>query len=290
MTTTLLPDTQAPEATRATGVTFARVVRSEWIKLRTLRSTVWCFAIIALLTIGFGILLALTFSGPGSGSMTEESQKGITVQVATLGVNFTQLVAAVLGVLIITGEYSTGMIRSTFAAVPKRLPALFAKVLVLAVTTFVVAIVSIAVTALVTAPILSGKGVATSLLDPDVMLALLGGAGYLALIAALSFAIGAILRNSAGGIAAALGLLLVVPPVLAIITAITNATWIQNVSAFLPSNAGGKMYALAQNAAAQGPAPAGIVTLDGTQGLLVVLAWIVVLLASAALLLKRRDA
>lgn len=293
MTTTTAPATHVPSTPTNTGVTFARVVRSEWIKLRTLRSTVWCFGIIALLTIGFGLLLAFTFSGPQGGTMDTESQKGLAVQVATLGVNFTQLVAAVLGVLIISGEYSTGMIRSTFAAVPARLPALFAKVLVLAATTFVVALVSIGVTALVTMPILSGKGIESHLSDPGVLWALLGGAGYLALIAVMSLAFGAILRSSAGGIASALGLLLVVPPVLSIVSALTNAHWIQNVSAFLPSSAGGKMYSLAQSTTAQGmgpQVPAGIVTLDGIQGLLVVLAWIAVLLAAAAVLLKRRDA
>lgn len=290
MTTATAPATHVPSTPATTGVTFGRVMRSEWIKLRTLRSTVWCFGIIALLTIGFGILLAFTVNT--GGTVDQESQKGLAVNVATLGVNFTQLVAAVLGVLIISGEYSTGMIRSTFAAVPARLPALFAKALVLALTTFVVALVSIAITALVTIPILSGKGIEPHLSDPGVLWALLGGAGYLALIAVMALAFGAILRSSAGGIATALGLLLVVPLVLQIFASLTNAQWIQNVMAFLPSSAGGKMFELGHSAAAQAAAqpPAGLIVLDGVQGLLVLLAWIVVLLATASVLLKRRDA
>jgi ABC-2 type transport system permease protein len=181
------------------------------------------------------------------------------------------------------------MIRSTFAAVPTRLPALFAKLLVMVVVTFVVGLVAIVVTAIVTAPILNGKGVDFHLFDSDVMLALLGGAGYLALIAALAFGAGAILRNSAGGIASALGLILVVPPILSIIGSITRATWIQNVAAFLPSSAGEKMFALAPAASAAQP-PADLVVLTGGEGLLVLVAWVVVLLGVAAVLVKRRDA
>lgn len=271
------------------GVTFPRVVRSEWIKLRTLRSSMWCLALVLLLTIGFGLLLAATVNTPAQGSLSADAQKQLVVQAATLGVNFTQLVVAVLGVLVISGEYTTGMIRSTFAAVPTRLPALFAKLLVLVVVTFVVGLVAIVVTATVTAPVLGGKGVDFHLFDSDVMLALLGGAGYLALIAALAFGAGAILRNSAGGIASALGLILVVPPILSIIARITNATWVQNVAAFLPSNAGEKMFALAPSGAAAS-APSDVITLTAGSGLLVLVAWVVVFLASATVLVKRRDA
>lgn len=294
--TTTAHSMRTPTRPRNTGVTFPRVVRSEWIKLRSLRSTVWCYAIIALLTVGFGLLLATTYNAAADATLPVASQRAIIVQVATLGVNFTQLVAAVLGVLMVTGEYSTGMIRSTFTAVPARLPAFFAKALVLALTTFIVSAVSISAAALVTAPILAGKGVGAHLMDSAVLWALLGGAGYLTLIAILALTLGAILRNSAGGIASALGLVLVVPPVLRIVSSITHATWISNVSAFLPSEAGGKMYSLGQVIAERGPgaqatqtAP-GLVSLDGTQGFLVLLAWIVVLGVAAAMLLKRRDA
>lgn len=289
---------QAPSH-RKSSLSFPRVVHSEWIKLRTLRSTVWSFAIIGLLTVGFGLLLAATFDNSDSAALDLDAQNSFAVSVATLGVNFTQLVAAVLGVLIISGEYTTGMIRSTFAAVPTRLPAFFAKVLVLAVSTFVVGLVSIVATAFVTIPILSSKGIEANLLDGEVMRALVGGAGYLTLIAILAFGFGAILRSSAGGIASALGLVLVIPPILSIVSALTNATWIHNVSVFLPSDAGSQMFALGGGAAFGGGPPraggateevADVLTLDPTQGLLVLLAWVVVLLVTAAVLTKRRDA
>ncbi|MEO6942687.1 MAG: ABC transporter permease subunit [Terrimesophilobacter sp.] len=283
---------------RTSSLSFPRVVRSEWIKLRTLRSTLWSFAIIVILTVGFGLLLAATVKTTDGPALGLAAQNSLAVSVATLGVNFTQLVAAVLGVLIISGEYTTGMIRSTFAAVPTRLPAFFAKVLVLAVSTFVVGLVSIVATALVTMPILASKGINADLFDAHVMRALLGGAGYLTLIALLAFGFGAILRSSAGGIASALGLILVIPPVLSIVSSLTQATWIHNVSVFLPSAAGGRMFALGDAVSFRGGPPStsgtqaasDLLTLDATQGLLVLVAWVVVLLVTAAVLVMRRDA
>ncbi len=292
MTATSL-ESQHTSTHRQDNVSFFRVVNSEWIKLRTLRSTIWCFGLIVFLTIAFGLLLALTLDIPKEFVLDSATQNSFLVTVATLGVNFTQLIAAVLGVLIISGEYTTGMIRSTFTAVPTRLPAVFAKMLVLAISTFVVGLVSIVATALIAVPLLAGKGVHADLLDGEVLRALVGGAGYLALIALLSFGFGAILRNSAGGIASALGLILVVPSVLAIVSAITRATWVQNVSTFLPSNAGSLMfgYSTGEQTVGGPPAPeAGVITLDTLQGFLVLVAWVVVLAVISLVLVKRRDA
>ena len=129
--------------------------------------------------------------------------------------------------------------------------------------------------------------------------AILGGAGYLTLIAILAFGFGAILRSSAGGIASALGLILVIPPILSIVSRLTNATWIHNVSVFLPSEAGSQMFALGGGVAFGGGPPrvpnatapaSDLLTLDPTQGLLVLMGWVAVLLITAAVLTKRRDA
>ncbi|MCX7522200.1 ABC transporter permease [Microbacterium sp. STN6] len=277
----------APRALDGIRLGFSGLVRSEWIKLRSVRSTMWCYGLIILLTIGFGLLYSATVSE--SSDISVETQNSLAVQGMTLSVNFTQLIAAVLGVLVISGEYGTGMIRSTFTAAPGRLSAYFAKALVLAVTTFVVSVVSIAVTALVTAPILSGKGIDAQLGESSVLLPLLGGAVYLTLIAVLAFTFGAIVRNSAGGIASVLGLVLVVPVVLQIFGALTRADWITNLAAFTPSNAGGKIFAYVPDAAQQAQPPAGIVSLNATEGLLVLIAWVVVFGIVGALLTKRRD-
>ena len=285
-------------AARVPHLTFAGILDSEWIKLRTLRSTFWCYVIIVALTVLLGLLIASAIRSPDT-ALSHAEQQSTWMSAATLGINFSQLVVGVLGALVITGEYGTGMIRSTFTAVPKRLPALFAKAIVFGVTTFVVAFISLVIAALVTAPLLANKGVTADFGDGQVWLTLLGGAGYLALIGLMSLAIGLLIRASAGGIAAALGLVLVVPIILSIIARVTQADWASNIAAYLPSNAGGKLFAYPSDAVATLPTRPGAaasaaatstVDLTSWQGLLVLVAWFVVLFVVGLVLLKRRDA
>ncbi len=271
------------------NLTFTGILRSEFIKLHSLRSTVWCFAVLAFLTISIGLLLVLLT--PDSSGLDYDSQQTIAVTAATAGVGFSQLVICVLGALVITGEYGTGMIRSTFTAVPKRLPALFGKALVFGAATFVVSAVSIVLTALLTAPLLATVNVSTDFGNPEIWQALFGAAGYLTLVGLLALGLGAIIRNSAGGIAAVLGLILVLPAIVGLFTALTTNEAAGTIAAFLPNNAGSRMYAYVVEI------PAGMeqfalpgITLEPWQGGLVVLAWVVAFFALASVLLKRRDA
>ena len=266
-------------------LSFGGILRSEWIKLRSLRSTAWCYAIVIAVTIGLGALYSLNTQGQG---LTADDIRGLAVGSSTLGVNFAQLVIAVLGALMITGEYGTGMIRSTLAAVPKRVPALIAKCLVFGVATFVVSAIALAGTAVASWLVLSNNGIHADFFDGRVLLPLLGAAGYLALIGVLSLALGAIIRSSAGGIAVALGLILVAPLILRILASVTRAVWPVNVSAFLPNSAGGLLWAYTSGPTA--PAPSGYIVLTTLQGGLILGAWVVVALVIAAILLKRRDA
>lgn len=289
MTSTLEHGT--PSHGTLSGLSFGGILRSEWIKLRTLRSTMWCYAIIFVLMIGLGVLVAVFMSARGepsqSGSATAAQQQATWLQATTLGIHFGELVAAVLGALVITGEYGTGMIRSTLTAVPKRTPALVAKALVFGVTTFIVSLIALVATALVTAPLMAAKDVHPDFGDANFWLALVGGAGYLALIGVLALALGTIIRSSAGGISAALGLILVLPVIVQILAGVTRADWARNLGSFLPSSAGGRMYSYAPAA----PTPTeGVVSLDPGQGLLVLAIWFVVVFVIGAILLKRRDA
>jgi ABC-2 type transport system permease protein len=272
---------------RSTSLSFGGVLVSELIKLWTLRSTVWCCAIVVALAFGIGLLVA-GFSGSPSATIPDAGQQAQAVFDSTIGINFGQLVLSVLGVLVISGEYGTGMIRSTLAAVPKRIPALLGKAIVLGVTSIALGLVTIYGTALLQLPFLSNVGIHTNFADPKLHLALLGGAAYLALVALMSFGIGAIIRNSAGGIATALGLLLVLPTVFQILAALTHATWVQNVAEFLPTMAGGHLFAYASGASTT--TTAGVVSLNATTGGLVLVAWAVVAIAVASVLLRRRDA
>ena len=126
---------------RSTSLSFPRLVRSEWIKLRSIRSTVWCYAIVVVLTLAMAYLLGAVDTGVQRGAPTAVANE-LIVQVSAASVSLTALVVGVLGVLIITGEYGTGQIRSTFTADPRRTGVVLAKAFVLALTTFVVSAVA----------------------------------------------------------------------------------------------------------------------------------------------------
>lgn len=274
------------------GVSFGGILKSEWIKLRSLRSTVWCYIILIVITIGLSPLVAFAMAGnfgEEAGIVLDyDTRQSFASQATTASIGFSQLVISVLGALVITGEYGTGMIRSTFSAVPKRLPALFGKAAVFAVTTFVVSFVALTVSLFVTIPVFASGDIEIDLADSALWLTILGASAYVALIGLFSLAVGALIRNSAGGIAAALGAILVLPTIIAIFTVITQAEWVANLSNLLPSNAGARMYAYPVEAM-QDPF---MITepLDPWQGALVLLVWTAALFTLASVLLKRRDA
>lgn len=281
MTTTTQP---------ATTLTFGGILRSELIKLRTLRSTIWCYAIAVFFTVALGLLITSVSAFEGD-PLPTTIQQATAAQFITVGVGFSQLVVVVLGALVITGEYGTGMIRTTMAAVPERLPALFGKALVFGVVTFVLSLAAIALTTALTAPLMPKAGVTPDFGDGALLLTLLGAPAYLALVGVFAFALGAIIRNSAGGIAAALGAILVLPSLVSIFSSITQATWAYNLNQFLPSTAGERMlsYPVDAGARVDSGLEGGLITLEPWQGGLVLVAWVVVLLGIAAFAVKRRD-
>lgn len=297
MTTTQI--TSAP-ATLGKPLSASGIVRSEWIKLRTVRSSLWCYGLLIVAIVGIGLLIASLSNFhneelPGGGNLPAGASIGgdlarsIVVGLNTGGLHVAVLIAAVLGCLIITGEYSTGMIRSTFAAVPRRTGALAGKAIVLAVTMFLATAVGIWVSAIVTWPILSGKHVAVDLGEPSVFLPLIGGALYITMIALLAFGFGTILKSTAGALATVLGLILVAPVILELLSALTHAKWVSNVSALLPQNAGSHLFEY-KNMNPFGPSDAGGWSLNGWEGFGVLLAWLVVVLGFALIRVKRRDA
>lgn len=296
-------------------LSFARLVRGEWVKIRSLRATWWCWALIVAITIGLAALVALNVGavGPdGPVAFTGRGAEQIVVLTGTVGVVFAQLIAAVLGVLNIAGEYTTGMIRSTFTAAPGRFGAIFAKATVLAVTTFIVSAVAIWGSILVAWPLLSHNLVEVDLGEPRVFLPLLGASVYVTLTTLLAFAFGLLLRSAAGGIATAMGLLLIAPIIALIVYSFTQeAVWMYDVLNVLPSNAGGHLYTYTGQPGPSGmnfvPEPprahvtqqdggytegaikAGVLQLDGWGGFAVLLGWVVVVGGIATLAAKRRD-
>ena len=267
-----------------TNLTFGGVLRSEWIKLRSLRSTIWSYALVVAISLGMALLMSLSMvngmnGGADAASAPADQQASFVVDASVFGVYFGQLVAAVLGVLVISGEYSTGMIRSTLTAVPRRLPALAAKALILGAATFVVGAIATFSAFAVSSVAFAGIDVSANLLDPAVFLPLLGGALYLSLVSLFALGVGTILRSSAGGIAAVLGILLLLPTVLQMIP----ADWAQDLVPYLISIAGMNTFT---STTAEATADGFGVWLN----LAIVLGWVAAAGIGAATTLAKRDA
>jgi ABC-2 type transport system permease protein len=234
-------------------------------------------------TIGTAVLVG---AGSGSGSgIPQDLVNGLGVAKNTTAVPLAALIVGVLGVLIISGEYGTGQIRSTFVAAPRRTGVVFAKAAVLALTTFVVSAVATWVGVAASTALEAGHGFHPDVADAEVVLPLVGASVYLTMIALLAFSIGLLVRSSAGGIAVTLGLLLVLPVVLALVGDVLRAQWVADVSQFLPSAAGGQLYHydFADASGQQG------IVLDGWTGFAVLLAEVLVVGALALTVARRRD-
>ncbi|NQW90309.1 ABC transporter permease subunit [Curtobacterium sp. VKM Ac-2861] len=268
------------------GVHFSGVLRSEWIKLRSLRSTAWSFLLVLVLPIGIGVLLA-AFADNGGQGLSGDAARNALVLYSTSGTMLSSLIVAVIGALVVTGEYGTGMIRSSFAAVPRRSVALAAKAIVLAVAVFVTSAVSVWATAFTTLPIAAGRNVEASL-DASVAMPLLGASVYLTLIALLAFAVGVVLRSTAGAIAAVLGLMLVAPVVVQLVQSFTGADWLGTLTNLLPQNAGQPLMQFGTEVTSGWHD--GVLALGGWSGFAVLLAWVVVASVTALALVEKRDA
>jgi len=221
-----------PAYSQPQRVTQARVLRSEWTKLRTQPSAGWALASAAVLIIGFGILYSLLREArPPHGAAAGAFDPAA---VSLAGVQLAQIAAGVLGVLLITSEYASGLIRASFAAVPRRLPVLWGKAALLAAATVAVTLPAAVAAFLAGQSILGRQHLAVSLSQPGVARAVLGGALYLAVAGLLGLGLGALLRSTAGGISALFGLLFAVQ----IVAGFLPGSWSGEVGRFLPAAAG----------------------------------------------------
>jgi ABC-2 type transport system permease protein len=257
-------------------VTQARVVLSEWTKLRSLRSTRWSLLAAILLTIGLPLLFAaVTSSHWGSMSPHERADRH-PLDIALAGVNVSQLAIAVLGVLVVTGEYATGMIRASFTAVPTRLPVIWAKTGVFAAVSFLLMVPPVLIAFLASQAILSRHHILQiSFSHTGVARSVIGGALYLMLVGIFALALGAIVRNTAGGIATFAGIFFVLPPLMNVLP----TSWNNAISQYLPSEAGRQIFSLTHGSHSLAPWP----------GVAVFAGYCVLALAIAAVLLVRRD-
>ena len=257
-------------------VTQARVVLSEWTKLRSVRSTRWSLLVAVLFTIGLPALFAaVTSSHWGSMSPHEQADRH-PLDIALAGVNLSQLAIGVLGVLVITGEDSTGMIRASMTAVPKRLPVLWAKVAVYAFVSFALMLPSVLIAFAVSQAILSKHNILQiSFSAHGVARSVIGGALYLMVIGVFTLGLGAITRSTAGGISTFAGIMFVIPPLMNVLP----ASWNHAISPYLPSSAGRAVFALTHGSDSLAPWP----------GFALFCGYAILTLAIAAVLLLRRD-
>jgi ABC-2 type transport system permease protein len=258
---------------------FAGVVRSEWIKLYTLRSTFWVLLSILVLIAGSAGLGALFTNVTMVNQLAPGDVRLDTVIGAVIGGNeFAQLLAAILGVLVIGGEFSVGMIRSSFAAVPRRTAVLSAKAIVVFAAVFVIALISFAGSWLVALPIMVGRGVEVDIPFATILWSSAGLSASLGLIAVFGLGITTVVRSTVGGISIVLGLLLVVPIVLSLLTQLTRLAFIESVADSLIGRAATDIGHVRET------------VLEPWQNLLVVVAWSVAAFVAAAIVLRRRDA
>ena len=247
-----VPAVSVPPLEGTARVTQARVALSEWTKLRSLRSTRWSLLVGTLMTVGFPLIFATVLSSRWGHLSPHERADRQPLDVAQVGVNIAQLAIGVLGVLVITGEYSTGMIRATFSAVPKRLPVLWAKAVVYAVVSFALMLPAVLIAFFASQAILGRHDILQiSFSHPGVARAVIGGALYLTLIGLFALALGAIVRNTAGGIATFAAILFVIPPLMNVLP----SNWNNAINPYLPSSAGRSIFSLTHGTHELGPWP-----------------------------------
>jgi ABC-2 type transport system permease protein len=268
--TTLSPPNPALARTARAGlkVTQGRVIASEWTKFRTLRSTIWTLLIAATLTIGVGALLSVAVAGQYDTFNAADRAAFDATDTSLSGILFSQLAMGILGVLFIAAEYNTGMIRSTLTVIPKRLPMLWAKLVVFVGVTFVLTVATAVVAFLVGQALMSSDNLNVSLSAPGAAGKIFGAALYVTLAGMIGIAIGSLLRNTAAGISTFVGVFLVLPLVVQALPGSIRSQFVQ----YLPSNAGAAMFGGADGVTNALSASTGFVVLAAYTAILVGLA------------------
>ncbi len=249
---------------------------SEATKLRSVRSTVWTLFVAVVATVGIGALITIARVSRWNDLSARERLSLDPTTISLRGVFLAQLAIGVLGVLVISSEYTTGMIRTTFAAIPNRPLVLFAKAVTFTVVAFVVSTIACFVAFSIGQSILSSKHANVSLSDPGILRAVVGAGTYLTLVGLLGLGLGTLLRRTAGAIATLFGLVLVLPA----LTEALPSPWNTDVGKLLPINAGRAVFAVRPSTDLLSPG----------QGLVVLLVTVSVVLVMATLALVRRDA
>jgi hypothetical protein len=252
---------------------FGDVLKSEYGKLRSVRSSAYALGAAALFTVVLAAVIG-AFVPPHLSAADRRTVD--PVQLGLGGMHLAQVAVGVLGVLVVTAEYATGTIRATFAAVPRRRRVLAAKAVVVAGAAGAVGTASCFGAFFAFRAFLSVDAMSVSLGDPGVLRAVAGGGLYLAVLALLGLGVGAVLRTSAGATATLLGLLFVP----ALLVDLLPSAWRTTIGPYLPMQAGTQIFVAAPHEAhALAPWP----------GFAVFSAYAATALAAAFALVTRRD-
>ncbi len=248
MSAVLAPQAVAPREP-ATTVGFANVMRSEWTKLRSVRSTYWTLIFAVLATVALGAVICARWAqivrngGPGK-------LDGFDATLTSLnGIYLAQIAIGTLGVLVISSEYGTGMIRATFSAVPQRRVVLAAKATVFAAAMLLLGEVMSFAAFGIGQALLSGAHAGVSLGQPGVLRAVIGGGLYLSAVGLLGFGLGAVIRHTAGALSAFFGLLFGASA----IADLLPTSWHNDVLPYMPANAGSQIFTTVPTHGSLGP-------------------------------------
>jgi ABC-2 type transport system permease protein len=258
-------------------VTQGRVVRSEWAKFRSLRSTMYTLLVAVVLMIGIGAVFSAVNASQYHTFSVSAKATFQPISTSLTGVVFAVVAFGVLGVLLMSGEYSTGMIRASLTVVPRRLPVLWAKLVVFSSAIFSISLVASFISFFLGQALLSSHHLNVAITAPGAMRSVIGAALYVTVAGLIGVSLGALFRNTAAGIATFAAVFFVLPP----LTGLLPASVSNHLAPYLPSNAGGSLWggsATVHNA------------LSPWTGFALLCGYAVVLIAAAAWRLRRADA
>ncbi|WP_153395091.1 ABC transporter permease subunit [Ornithinicoccus halotolerans] len=271
--TTLTYPAPPTETVRPSRQSFGQTLGAEWIKLWTVRSTWW--SVVAMLVLGAG-LTTVVCAASAEWLASAEAQESAGSFI-TWGMMFAQIAAILLGTLVVTGEYGTGMVRSTFAATPRRGAVMAAKLTVLVATLSVAGTVTAVLGYLGGNYFLAAEGIGLSLEDEGVLRSLVGSGLYMAGLGLFAAAVGSLVRHTAGALSVVLALVFVVGNM----TMLLPGAWGEWLTKLMPGNAGSGVAT---------PVSFNPLLLDPWVGFAVFCGEVAVLLVAGYAVLQRRDA
>jgi ABC-type transport system involved in multi-copper enzyme maturation permease subunit len=269
-------------------------LRSEFTKIRSVRSTYWTLLAVVIVCVGIGALFSfgqtqrLLAATHNAGRFRGGSPVGVAADIrlhaastSLFGLLIGQLIIMVLGALTMTSEYSTGMIRTSLTTMPRRATLFTAKGTVFGAVALVFGLVTSFLSFFVGQAILSTQNVSTTLGQPNVLRTVVGGGLFLAVCGLLSFGIGALLRHSAGAIATSIGVMFVLWILSGFLPGPPTSNWAADVDKWIPFNAGSGIWEQQAN---------GVNPFSPWTGFAVFCGYAAIAIIAGLILFRKRDA